>query len=69
MWRLRNFSKLSGAPLSSVVNRGSELWPNAVEEVLRYEPPIQLVGRHTPVDVPLGDTAIPAGSEVTAPAA
>lgn len=40
----------------------SSLIPAAVEEVLRYEPPVQVDGRYTFEDVQIGDTTIPAGS-------
>jgi len=38
------------------------LIPAAVEEVLRYDPPVQVDGRYTFADVEVGDTTIPAGS-------
>jgi cytochrome P450 len=42
-------------------NRG--LLPNAVEEILRYDPPSQLQGRTTTRDVTLHGVTIPAGSK------
>jgi cytochrome P450 len=41
-----------------------EIIPNAVEEVLRYEPPSPVNGRWTTRDVVLHGTTIPAGSKV-----
>ncbi len=38
------------------------LIPAAVEEVLRYDPPVQVDGRYTFEDIKIGDTTIPAGS-------
>jgi cytochrome P450 len=38
------------------------LVPNAIEELLRFEPPGPAVGRYVPEDVVLYDTTIPAGS-------
>src|SRR2546421_239226 len=38
------------------------LVPNAIEELLRYEPPGPAVGRYMPEDVELYDRSIPAGS-------
>jgi cytochrome P450 len=38
------------------------LIPNAIEELLRYEPPAPHVGRYVAKDVEIGGTTIPAGS-------
>jgi cytochrome P450 len=38
------------------------LVPNAIEELLRFEPPGPAVGRYVPEDVVLYDTTVPAGS-------
>jgi cytochrome P450 len=40
------------------------LLPNAVDEILRYDPPSQLQGRTTTVDVTLHGVTIPAGQKV-----
>ncbi len=41
-----------------------ELWPNAVEELLRYDTPVTFVPRATRADVDVGGATIPAGSNV-----
>ncbi len=41
-----------------------DLIPGAIEEVLRYRPPVAGVPRMTAIDAHLGDTVIPAGSMV-----
>jgi cytochrome P450 len=41
------------------------LWPNAVEEVLRYDPPVLLTGRSAIRDTVVGDVRMQAGSFVT----
>lgn len=41
-----------------------ELAPAVVEEVLRYDPPVQLTSRLTTADVRIGDTIVPAGDRV-----
>ena len=41
-----------------------ELWPNAVDEILRLEPPVQLTVRVARKDVELADTTIKAGKLV-----
>jgi cytochrome P450 len=41
------------------------LAPAVVEEVLRYDPPVQMTGRHTTADVRVADHVIPAGDHVT----
>lgn len=40
------------------------LAPAVVEEVLRYDPPVQLTGRLTTADVRIGDTDVPRGDRV-----
>jgi cytochrome P450 len=42
-----------------------ELWPNAVEEVLRYDPPVLLTGRSAVRDTEVAGTRIPSGALVT----
>lgn len=43
-----------------------DLWSNAIDEVLRYDPPVLLTGRTTARDTTLGGRDIPAGSVITA---
>lgn len=43
-----------------------DLWPNAVEEILRLEPPVQMTLRVAYEDTELGGRPIPRGSAVTA---
>ncbi len=40
-------------------------WPNAVEEVLRLDSPVQITGRTARADVRLAGRAVPAGTRVT----
>jgi cytochrome P450 len=42
-----------------------ELWPNAVEEVLRHDPPVLTTGRSAIRDTVVGDVQMRAGSFVT----
>ncbi len=42
-----------------------ELLPNAVEEILRYDSPVQATTRTTSEDIQLGGDLLPAGQEVT----
>lgn len=42
-----------------------ELWPNAVDEVLRFDPPVMMTGRMATEEVEVAGTRIPAGSAVT----
>lgn len=48
------------------LERDPEAWPNAVEEVLRYDPPVLLTGRTVARDTTLGGREVPAGAVVTA---
>jgi cytochrome P450 len=41
-----------------------ELWPNAVDEVLRYDPPVLLTGRMVTVDTEVLGVALPRGAVV-----
>ena len=41
------------------------LWPNAVEEILRYDPPVLLTGRTSSRDTVVNGTTIPKGTLVT----
>lgn len=41
------------------------LWPNAVEEVLRIDPPVLLTGRMSTRDTTVGGLPVPSGSMVT----
>jgi len=43
-----------------------ELWPNAVEEVLRLDPPVLLTGRSVLRDTEIAGVPVPAGAVVTA---
>ena len=38
------------------------LVPRAIEEVLRFDPPVQMDGRYVFEDIEIGDTVVPAGS-------
>ncbi|MFK0289829.1 cytochrome P450 [Streptomyces sp. NPDC090442] len=45
------------------LRREPELMPSAVEELLRYEPPVQMLPQRTPLtDIEIGGTAIPKGA-------
>ncbi|MBD2868898.1 cytochrome P450 [Paenibacillus arenilitoris] len=50
--------------MQEMLRRQPDLMPAAVEEVLRYYPPIQAIGRVTTSDVELGGQLIKAGSQV-----
>ena len=50
----------------AVLRDRPELWPNAVEEVLRLEPPVQMTLRVAYEDAQLGERSIAKGSAVTA---
>lgn len=47
-----------------VLRGHDELWPNAVEEVLRYESPVQATGRIALRDTVVGGQTVPAGRSV-----
>ncbi|MEO6880252.1 MAG: cytochrome P450 [Mycobacteriaceae bacterium] len=47
-----------------LLQRQDHLWPNAVEEVLRHESPVQMTGRVAVRDTTVGGHAVPAGSGV-----
>ncbi len=44
------------------LKRHPELWRTAVEEILRFEPPVHAVDRYATCDTEVGGTAIPQGS-------
>jgi cytochrome P450 len=46
------------------VRADPDLIPGLIEEVLRYNPPVQMIFRHTTEDTELGGVAIPKGSAV-----
>lgn len=46
------------------LTRDLSLWPQAVEELLRFESPIQIIARRTTAEVTIADTPIPAGRRV-----
>ncbi len=46
------------------VRQNPELIPSLIEEVLRYNPPVQIIFRHTMEDTELGGVKIPKGSTV-----
>lgn len=46
------------------VRSNPELWPNAVEELLRFDTAVKLAQRYAVHDVDLGETTIPKGSNV-----
>jgi cytochrome P450 len=45
-----------------LVKRRPELWPSAIEEILRFEPPVHAVNRYATCDTEVGGVAIPQGS-------
>ena len=47
-----------------LVRDDPSLWPNAVEELVRYDSSVRSDPRHTLRDLTVGDTTIPAGSNV-----
>lgn len=48
-----------------LLRREPELWPNAVDEALRYDPPVLLTGRTALRDREVAGVPVPAGSLVT----
>ena len=48
-----------------VLTRQPELWPNAVDEMLRIDPPVLLTGRSAVRDTVVAGTAVPSGALVT----
>jgi cytochrome P450 len=46
-----------------LLRRSPELFPRAIEEMLRYDGPVQATSRRATADVEIGGTAIPAGAE------
>jgi cytochrome P450 len=46
-----------------LLRRSPELGPRAIEEMLRYDGPVQATSRRATADVEIGGTAIPAGTE------
>lgn len=47
-----------------LVRSNPDLWPNAVEELVRYDTSVRNVGRGTTRDLIVGDVTIPSGSTV-----
>ncbi|MEM8926087.1 MAG: cytochrome P450 [Actinomycetota bacterium] len=41
-----------------------DLWPNAVEELLRYDTPVKVVGRQATADIDIAGVTIPEGANV-----
>ncbi|MEL7157300.1 MAG: cytochrome P450 [Actinomycetota bacterium] len=39
-------------------------WPNAIEELLRFDTPVKMLGRQAARDLHIGDTRIPAGANI-----
>ncbi len=48
----------------AMVRNRPELWPNAVEELLRYDPTVVSLPRRTTEEIDLGSAVIPAGAAV-----
>jgi cytochrome P450 len=58
---------LLGAPEQwTALVEDEQLLPNAVEELLRYDPTAQFMIRSTPLDYPIGGTVVPAGQHLIA---
>jgi cytochrome P450 len=49
----------------TVLREHRELWPNAVDEILRYDSPVVITGRTTARDTHLGDTAMSEGTFIS----
>ena len=58
-WLLQNPAALAD------LRADPSLWPTAVEEILRYEPAVQLIGRIATKDVVIGGTPIEQGQRLT----
>src|SRR5271170_4471206 len=46
----------------ATLKRHPEMWPSAIEEILRFEPPVHAVDRYATCDTEVGGAAIPQGS-------
>lgn len=47
------------------LRREPDLMPNAIEELLRFEPPVHMLAQRTPLDdIEVGDVTIPKGSQL-----
>ncbi|WP_096372713.1 mycolactone biosynthesis cytochrome P450 [Mycobacterium ulcerans] len=55
---------LDAPELRDALSQRPQLWPNAVEEILRLEPPVQLAGRMARKDTEVAGTAIKRGQLV-----
>jgi cytochrome P450 len=42
-----------------------EMWPDAIEELMRWETPVPVASRTPTVDTQIGDTVVEAGTQVT----
>jgi cytochrome P450 len=49
----------------AILREQPDLWANAVDEILRYDPPVLLTGRSALRDTTVGDTPVSAGTLVT----
>jgi cytochrome P450 len=49
----------------ALLGREPEHWPNAVDEILRLDPPVLLTGRSAVRDTVVGNIAVPRGALVT----
>ena len=48
----------------ALVREQPDLWPNAIEELLRFDTTVSSISRETRADIDVGDITIPAGSTV-----
>ena len=48
----------------AMVRDDPSLWPSAVEELIRYDTPVRVIPRHTTAEITIGDTIVPAGSNL-----